>query len=156
MKVLYEEGVTIHFGLKLCVDVQRWRGEALAEVRTGAVMSSEITAWECRPYTTVGKATWAGAITRVPVQLSGVRDLWHVRMHHEREPGELGGDWQSVPGQSGGRRPEAVVLHVRCRAVGQVRITCEAIEQRSFNHAGCDHGSAEIVEVRGLTKGNLI
>jgi hypothetical protein len=33
------------------------RGEALAEGRTGAVLISEITLWERRPCTTVGKAT---------------------------------------------------------------------------------------------------
>jgi hypothetical protein len=94
VRVPYEEGVAIRFGLELCVDDQRWRGEALAEERTGAVMSSEITPRERRPCTTVGKAKWTGAIARVPVQPSGVKDLRHVRKRRVREPGELGSDWQ--------------------------------------------------------------
>ena len=44
----------------------------------------------------------------MPVQLPGVRDLWHVRTLHVREPGELGRGWQEVPlpvglGKAGGR-----------------------------------------------------
>ena len=92
MKVLYEEGVAIHFGPSYASTASDGRGPAeagLAEVRTGAVMSSEIIAWECRPYTTVGKATWAGAITQVPVQLriAGQRRRYGIRAIYQA--GEL-------------------------------------------------------------------
>jgi hypothetical protein len=92
-----EKGLAIRSGPELCVDDQRWRGEALAGVRIGAVLSSEITVWECRPCTTVGKAICGGAIGRVPVQLPGVRDLQHVRTLHVREPGDLGRGCCIVP-----------------------------------------------------------
>ena len=39
-------------------------------------------------------------------------------MNGNRESSAVTGN----PSQSGGRRPEAVVLHVRCRAVGQVHM----------------------------------
>jgi len=46
----------------------------------------------------------------VPVQLPGVRDLWHVRTLHVREPGELGSGWQRESRcQLGWGRPGAVI-----------------------------------------------
>jgi len=52
-----------------------------------------------------------------------------------------------------GRRPQS--QHVRFRAVGQANSTEEAVEQGSFNREHHGHGPAEMVEERGLTKGNL-
>ena len=57
--------------------------------------------------------------------------------------------------QSGWARLRPQSQHVSFRAVGQASSTEEAIEQRFFNHAERDHESAEMVEGRGLTKGNL-
>ena len=58
--------------------------------------------------------------------------------------------------QSGWGRPRLQSQHVCFRAVGQANSTCEAVEQSSFNHRYYDHGAAEMVEERGLTKGNLL
>jgi RNA-directed DNA polymerase len=74
-----------------------------------------------------------------------------VHTLHVRKPGELGSDWWRVP------LPVRLgkYQHVRFRAVGQVHSTGEAIEQGFFNHAMRDQEPAEMVEERGLTKGNL-
>ncbi len=52
-----------------------------------------------------------------------------------------------------GRRPQS--QHERFRAVGQAHSTREAIEQGFFNRGYPGHGPVEMVEERGLTKGNL-
>ncbi len=58
--------------------------------------------------------------------------------------------------QSGRGRPGPQSRRVHFRAVGQANSTGEAVEQSSFNHKHYDQGAAEVVEERGLTKGNLL
>jgi hypothetical protein len=121
----------------------------------GTVLSSEITVRECRPCWTMGKATWAGAIARVPVQLPGVRDLWHVHTLHEREPGDLGSGCYlegSPAGEGQGRNPGVYTSEKSDRLI---------VPEKPSNKAPSipitrDHGAAETVEERGLAKGNLL
>ena len=75
-------------------------------------------------------------------------------MSGNRESSAVAGSW--FYGQSGWGRPRPQSQHVHSRAVGQAHSTWEAIEQRSFNWQLAGRGLAEMVEGRGLTKGNLI
>jgi hypothetical protein len=75
-------------------------------------------------------------------------------MYGNRESSAVAGGVSVASPAGEGRRPQS--QYERCRAVGQAHITWEAIEQRSFNHAECGYGWAEMVEGRGLTEGNLL
>jgi len=65
--------------------------------------------------------------------------------------GELGSDWWRVPLPVRLANPSMYASEQSDRPM----TTREAIEQRFFNHALRDHEPAEMVEERGLTKGNL-
>ena len=64
MKESYSKGVATHAGHESCLDDPRGRGEALAVVRAGGQMSSEITVFGCGPGGALGNATFRTALKR--------------------------------------------------------------------------------------------
>jgi hypothetical protein len=57
MREPHKKGVAHHFGSESCARVRKDAGEALTGVRTGQVLSSEITTSVCRLCFDMGKAT---------------------------------------------------------------------------------------------------
>jgi len=88
MEELYVEGLATHGGPESCVDVPRGRGEALTGARAGRAIelrnevSGVPTLYKRR------KATPLAALSRVVSGPRAVRDPWHVRNLHAREPGD--------------------------------------------------------------------
>jgi hypothetical protein len=56
MREPHKKGVAHHLGSESCACVCKEAGEALTGVRTGQVLSSEITISVCRPCLDTGKA----------------------------------------------------------------------------------------------------
>ena len=64
MKESYKEGLATHLGPESCAGAREGTGEALARVRIGRLLSSEITVLGCRPRWLDGKATRCVALRR--------------------------------------------------------------------------------------------
>src|SRR5215470_15659129 len=88
MEELYVEGLATHSGPESCVDDPRGRGEALAGARAGRAieprnqLSGVPTLYKRR------KATSPAVLSRVAGGSRAVREPWHVRNLHAREPGD--------------------------------------------------------------------
>ena len=88
MEELYVEGLATHGDPESCVDVPRGRGEALTGARAGRAIEPRnetigvLTLYKRR------KATLLAALSRVVGGPRAVRDPWHVRNLHAREPGD--------------------------------------------------------------------
>jgi hypothetical protein len=77
-------------------------------------------------------------------------------MLHVRKPGELGNDWRRVPlsvrlGKAEGRNTSVYASEQSDRPIGPEKPPNKGF----FNQGYPGHGPAEVVEERGLTKGNL-
>jgi len=88
MKESYVKGAAHHHGPESCLDDPRGRREALAGVRAGPVLSSEITHPEGRPCVSRGNAPSTGALWQVPVGFGGVWDPAHARKLDARKSGD--------------------------------------------------------------------
>lgn len=88
MEELYAEGVATHGGPESCVDVPRGRGEALTGVRAGRAIEPRNEAIGVPTLYKRRKAISLTAFSRAVVGPRVVRDPWHVRNLHAREPGD--------------------------------------------------------------------
>jgi hypothetical protein len=151
MKVSYDEDLASHIGPESCVCCRKAAGEALTGESAGRVLSRESRLTSgCRRRQNVRKATRNISLSREMLRSRVVEDPVHVRKLSAREPGG------PVSGRSGWR------YGPRCESQGNTtamnrhgksdrsRCTDEAIEQKWVGFP-----LAEIVEGRGLTKGNL-
>ena len=86
MEELYAEGVATHGGPESCVDVPRGRGEALTGVRAGRAIEPRNEAIGVPTLYKRRKATSLTALSRAVGGPRVVRDPWHVRNLHAREP----------------------------------------------------------------------
>jgi hypothetical protein len=87
MEELYVEGLAIHGGPESCVDDLRGRGEALTGVRAGRAIEPRNRAIGVPTLYERRKATPLTAFSRAVGGPCVVRDPWHVRNLHTREPG---------------------------------------------------------------------
>ena len=151
MKVSYGEDLANHIDPESCVCNRKAAGEALTGESAGQVLSRERGfAPGCRRRQLDRKATWNISISQEVFQPRVVVDPVHVRKLFAREPGD------PVSGCSGWR------YNPRCESQGNTTAmnrhrksdrpicTGETVEQKQVRFL-----SAEIVEGRGLTKGNL-
>ncbi len=88
MEELYAEGVATHGGPESCVDVPRGCGEALTGVRAGRVIEPRNHSFGVPTLFQRWKATLPAALARGAGGPRGVREPWHVRNLHAREPGD--------------------------------------------------------------------
>ena len=88
MEELYVEGVATHGGPESCVDGPRGRGEALTGVRAGRVIEPRKYRSGVPTLSQKWKATPPSALARVVGGPCVVREPWHVRNLHAREPGD--------------------------------------------------------------------
>ena len=88
MKELYAEGLATHGGPESCVDDPRGRGEALTGVRAGRVIEPRNHSFGVPTLFKWWKATLPAALARVVGGPRGVKEPWHVRNLHAREPGD--------------------------------------------------------------------
>jgi hypothetical protein len=88
MEELYVEGVATHGGPESCVDGPRGRGEALTGVRVGRVIEPRNYGSGVPTLSQRWKATPPAALARVVGGPCVVREPWHVRNLHAREPGD--------------------------------------------------------------------
>lgn len=88
MRELYVEGVATHGGPESCVDDPRGRGEALTGVRAGRVIEPRNHSFGVPTLSQRWKATLLAALARVVSGPRVVREPWHVRNLHAREPGD--------------------------------------------------------------------
>ena len=88
MEELYAEGVATHGGPESCVDDPRGRGEALTGVRAGRAIEPRNEAIGVPTLYKRRKATSLTALSRAVGGPRVVRDPWHVRNLHAREPGD--------------------------------------------------------------------
>ena len=152
MKVSHGEDLANHIGPESCVYPRKVVREALTGESAGQVLSRERGfAPGCRRRQLVRKATRTTSISQDVFRPRVVGDPVHVRKLLAREPGD------PVFGRSGWR------CDPRCESQGNTtamnghrksdRPICteETVEQKQVRFL-----PAEIVEGRGLTKGNLI
>jgi hypothetical protein len=88
MEELYVEGLATHGGPESCVDVPRGCGEALTGVRVGRVIEPRKSRFGVPTLFKRWKATLPAALSRVVGGPCVVREPWHVRNLHAREPGD--------------------------------------------------------------------
>jgi hypothetical protein len=88
MGELYVEGLATHGGPESCVDVPRGRGEALTGVRVGRVIEPRNHRFGVPMLSQRLKAIPLAALSRVAGGPRVVREPWHVRNLHVREPGD--------------------------------------------------------------------
>ena len=88
MEELYAEGVATRGGPESCVDDPRGRGEALTGVRAGRVIEPRNHSIGVPTLFKRWKATPSAAQARGAGGPRGVREPWHVRNLHVREPGD--------------------------------------------------------------------
>ena len=88
MEELYVEGLATHGGPESCVDVPRGRGEALTGVRAGRAIEPRNDATGVPTLYKRRKATSLTAFSRAVGGPRVVKDPWHVRNLHAREPGD--------------------------------------------------------------------
>ena len=74
MQVHYDEGVAIHIGPEPCVGVREGVGEASAGERTGQLLSCERRQSRVPTLYAERKASWSGALARVPERPGVVGD----------------------------------------------------------------------------------
>lgn len=151
MKVSYSEDIASHIGPESCVCCRKAAGEALTGGRVGRVLSRESRLTSgCRRRQNVRKATRNISILREMLRSRVVEDPVHARKLSAREPGD------PVSGRSGWRYGPCCESQGNTTAMNRHRksdrsiCTEEAVEQKRVGFP-----LAEIVEGRGLTKGNL-
>jgi hypothetical protein len=88
MEELYAEGLATHGDPESCVDVPQGRGEALTGARAGWAIEPRNEAFGVPTLYKRRKATPLAALSRVVCGPRAVRDPWHVRNLHAREPGD--------------------------------------------------------------------
>ena len=88
MEELYVEGLATHGGPVSCVDVPRGRGEALTGARAGRAIELRNVQFGVPTLSEWRKATSLTALSRAVGGPRVVRDPWHVRNLHAREPGD--------------------------------------------------------------------
>ena len=88
MEELYVEGLATHGDPESCVDVPRGCGEALTGARAGRAIEPRNEASGVPTLYKRRKATLLAALSRVVSGPRAVRDPWHVRNLHAREPGD--------------------------------------------------------------------
>jgi hypothetical protein len=151
MKVSYNEDLASHIGPEPCVYNRKGVREALAGGRAGQVLSRESRLTSgCRRRQNVRKATRNTSISREMLRSRVVEDPVHVRKLSAREPGgPLSGrrGWRYGPRCESQGKTTAMNRH---RKSDRPICTGEAVEQKRVRLP-----LAEIVEGRGLTKGNL-
>jgi RNA-directed DNA polymerase len=150
MKVPYDEGLASHIGPESCTGDREGAGEALTGESAGRVLSRERGfASGCRRRQLDRKATRNVSILREMFRLRVVVDPVHARKLSAREPGgpvSGRGGWRCGPRRESQGSTTAMDGHRKSdRPVG----TEEAVEQEWVKFP-----LAEIVEGRGLTKGN--
>ena len=151
MKVSHDEDLANHIGPESCVGDRKVAGEALTGERMGQVLSRERGfAPGCRRRQRARKATRSASLSQDVFRPRVVVDPAHVRKLSAREPGD------PVSDRSGWR------YNPRCESQGSTTAmnghgksdrpirTEETVEQKRVGFL-----LAEIVEGRGLTKGNL-
>ena len=151
MKVSYDEDLANHIGLESCVCRCKAAGEALTEESAGRVLSRERGfASGCRRRQLARKATRNTSISREVFWPRVVVDPVHARKLSAREPGGPASGrsrWRYGPR----RESQGSTTATNGRRESDRPIcTEEAVEQRRVGFP-----LAEIVEGRGLTKGNL-
>jgi RNA-directed DNA polymerase len=151
MKVSYDEDLANHIDPESCVCSRKASGEALTGVSAGQVLSRERGfAPGCRRRQRVRKATRDISISQEMFRPRVVIDPVHVRKLFVREPGD------PVSGCSGWHYNPRCETQGNTTAMNRHRksdrpiCTEEAVEQKRVGFP-----VAEIVEGRGLTKGNL-
>ena len=102
-----------------------------------------------------GEGNMSECAKRVLIRLPGVRDLWHVHTLHEREPGELGRDCHEIPQTVLPGKAKAAIPACGASEQSDRPIVPEKPSNQAPSIVVNDHGAAEMVEERGLTKGNL-
>jgi hypothetical protein len=88
MEELYVEGLATHGDPESCVDVPRGRGEALTGARAGRAIEPRNSEFGVPTLSQRWKATLLVAFSRAVGGPRVVRDPWHVRNLHAREPGD--------------------------------------------------------------------
>ena len=88
MEELYVEGLATRDGPESCVEVPRGRGEALTGVRVGRVIEPRNRSFGVPTLSKWRKATSLTALSRVVGGPRVVKEPWHVRNLHAREPGD--------------------------------------------------------------------
>ena len=151
MKVSYGEDLANHIDPESCVCSRKAAGEALTGESTGQVLSRERGfAPGCRRRQLDRKATRNISISQEMFRPRVVVDPVHIRKLPAREPGD------PVSGRSGWRYGPRCESQGRTTAMNRHRksdrpiCTEEAVEQKRVGFP-----LAEIVEGRGLTKGNV-
>ena len=151
MKVSYNEDLASHIDPESCVYNRKEVREALAGGCAGQVLSRESRLTPgCRRRQNVRKATRNISLSREMLRSRVVVDPAHARKLSAREPGG------PVSGRSGWRYGPRCESQGRTTAMNRHRksdrpiCTEEAVEQKRVGFP-----LAEIVEGRGLTKGNL-
>jgi hypothetical protein len=151
MKVSYNEDLASRIGPESCVHSRKEVREALAGGCAGQVLSRESRLTPgCRRRQNVRKATHNISISREMLWPRVVGDPVHARKLSAREPGG------PVFGRSGWRYGPRCESQGSTTAMNRHRksdrpiCTEEAVEQKRVGFP-----PAEIVEGRGLTKGNL-
>jgi len=151
MKVSYNEDLASHIGPESCVCCRKAAGEALTGGRAGQVLSHESRLTPgCRRRQNVRKAKRSISLSREMLRSRVVVDPAHARKLSAREPGG------PVSGRSGWRYGPRCESQGNTTAMNRHRksdrpiCTEEAVEQKRVGFP-----LAEIVEGRGLTKGNL-
>ena len=151
MKVSYNEDLASHIGPESCVYDRKGVREALAGVCAGQVLSRESRlTLGCRRRQNARKATRNISLSREMLRSRVVVDPAHARKLSAREPGgpvSGRGGWRYGPRCESQGNTTAMNGHRKSdRSIG----TEEAVEQKRVGFL-----PAEIVEGRGLTKGNL-
>jgi len=151
MKVSYGEDLANHIDPESCVCSRKTAGEALTGESAGQVLSRERGfAPGCRRRQLDRKATWNISISQEMFRPRVVVDPVHARKLSAREPGgPVSGrsGWRCGPRRESQGSTTAMNGHGKSdRPIG----TEEAAEQKWVRFP-----LAEIVEGRGLTKGNL-
>ena len=151
MKVSYDEDLANHIDPESCVCNRKAAGEALTGESAGQVLSRERGfAPGCRRRQRARKATWTTSLSQDVFRPRVVVDPEHVRKLLAREPGD------PVFGRSGWRYDPRCESQGNTTAMNRHRksdrpiCTKETVEQKQEGFL-----LAEIVEGRGLTKGNL-
>jgi len=88
MEELYVEGLATHGDPESCVDVPRGHGEALTGARAGRAIEPRNSRFGVPTLSQRWKATLLVAFSRAVSGPRVVRDPWHVRNLHAREPGD--------------------------------------------------------------------
>ena len=88
MRELYIEGLATHGGPEPCIGVREGVGEALEGVRAGRAIEPRNEAIGVPTLYKRRKATSLTAFSRAVGGPRVVRDPWHVRNLHAREPGD--------------------------------------------------------------------